>query len=374
MIEYTYTVTSDFLYNLQDWAFQNTIPVVWSEYRVSIPEYFKYRIQMQGYEDFHISETNQAQVSFTIKIDAVQDFGSRTGARFEQQKATATLHRWATKDVPAIRAEAYTTTPLDYLSRIEFELSSTNYPGQGFKPYSADWPSLNESLLKSEYFDTQLGRTGFFKEAAAKIKSQTADPALRAAAAYEYVRHHMKWNGTRGIYSLDGVKKAHESRTGTAADINLMLVGMLHELDLEANPVLLSTRDHGRIEEHYAMLTKFNYVVAQVELGGKDVLLDATDAVTKAAMLPARCLNGLGRLVNGGGSRWIPLNATEKAIGLINVRMTLNKNGDLSGILQKSSGGYQAWTHRTGILSVGKDKYIENLKKENPAWQVSEVV
>ena len=38
VIEYAYTVTSDFLFNLQDWAFQGPYPVRWSEYRASIPE------------------------------------------------------------------------------------------------------------------------------------------------------------------------------------------------------------------------------------------------------------------------------------------------------------------------------------------------
>ena len=379
VIEYTYTVTSDFVYNLPDWAFQGTIPVVWSEYRVSIPEYFSYRMQMQGYESFHINSTDQKQVSFNLKVEgsggAASLIGSteRVPTHFEVINATATAHRWVTKDVPAIRAEAYTTTPLDYLSKIEFELSSTNYPGQGFKPYASGWPSLNESLLRNEYFGTQLNRTGFAKEAAGKIKSQATDPAQRMMAAYEYVRRFMKWNGIRGIYSIDGVKKAHDNRTGTAADINLMLVGMLRELGLDASPVLLSTRDHGRILEHYTMLTKFNYVVAHVNMGGKDVLLDATDAVTGPGMLPARCLNGMGRLVSKDGGRWVPLSTTEKATGLTTVQMTLDENGDLSGTLQKSCAGYEAWTHRTKILAAGKDKHTENLKKDNPAWQISKV-
>ncbi len=44
MVEYSYTIQSDFLFDLREWEFQNTIPVAWSEYRVTIPEYFKYRL------------------------------------------------------------------------------------------------------------------------------------------------------------------------------------------------------------------------------------------------------------------------------------------------------------------------------------------
>ena len=33
VIEITYKVRSDFIFNFQDWEFQSTIPTVWSEYQ-----------------------------------------------------------------------------------------------------------------------------------------------------------------------------------------------------------------------------------------------------------------------------------------------------------------------------------------------------
>ena len=40
VIEYSYELTSDFIFNLQSWTFQDFIPTVYSEYNVRIPEYF----------------------------------------------------------------------------------------------------------------------------------------------------------------------------------------------------------------------------------------------------------------------------------------------------------------------------------------------
>src|SRR5688572_25223738 len=42
VIDITYRIRSDFLFNFQDWEFQTTIPTVLSEYRAAIPEYFTY--------------------------------------------------------------------------------------------------------------------------------------------------------------------------------------------------------------------------------------------------------------------------------------------------------------------------------------------
>jgi len=52
IIEYTYTIKSDFIENLQPWEFQGEYPILWSEYEVSIPEFFNYVSLAQGYLEF----------------------------------------------------------------------------------------------------------------------------------------------------------------------------------------------------------------------------------------------------------------------------------------------------------------------------------
>src|SRR5205085_6592573 len=42
LLEISYTIHSDFLFNLQPWSFQGSYPSMWSEYQVSIPSFFKY--------------------------------------------------------------------------------------------------------------------------------------------------------------------------------------------------------------------------------------------------------------------------------------------------------------------------------------------
>ena len=48
IIEYEYTISSDFIFNLQPWKFQGDHPVLWSEYQVSIPEFFYYVFLQHG--------------------------------------------------------------------------------------------------------------------------------------------------------------------------------------------------------------------------------------------------------------------------------------------------------------------------------------
>src|SRR6476620_2056813 len=66
IIEFAYTITSDFLFNLQPWQFQGSYPRLWSEYNVSMPEFFNYVFLSQGSNKFHINTSKDTSGSFTV--------------------------------------------------------------------------------------------------------------------------------------------------------------------------------------------------------------------------------------------------------------------------------------------------------------------
>lgn len=53
IIEYSYTIKSNFLFNIPSWEFQNiNYPTLWSEYNVSIPGLLTYMSLRQGFHRF----------------------------------------------------------------------------------------------------------------------------------------------------------------------------------------------------------------------------------------------------------------------------------------------------------------------------------
>ncbi len=48
IIEYEYKLESDFIFNLQPWDFQGSYPCLWSEYNVSMPEFYYYVTLIAG--------------------------------------------------------------------------------------------------------------------------------------------------------------------------------------------------------------------------------------------------------------------------------------------------------------------------------------
>ena len=61
------------------------------------------------------------------------------------------------------------------------------------------------------------------------------------------------------------------------ADINLGLVSALNLADIEAYPVIISTRSNGIPNIIHPVITDFNAVIVSAKIDGKDYLLDASD-------------------------------------------------------------------------------------------------
>ena len=373
IIEYSYKIRSDFYYNFHDWVFQSSIPVAWSDFTVSVPNYFVYRQLSQGYEPYFINTVFSGQIFFTIKNEAEEEKSgvnfTRNQSSFEKVSTESKDFRWVMKNVPSLREEPYMTTIDDYVSKIQLELSSTRSPKSLQKNYSNTWESLNDVLVEDELLGGQINRSTFLKEAASTIKISSKDTLVQIGMALNFVKEAMTWDNRESIYCSTSLKKALDVKTGNVAEINLLLVALLKELGYDANPVILSTRDNGRILDDYVLLSKFNYVIAQVDMGGKDLLLDATTVQLPVGVLPVRCLNGRGRLIGKNKTRWVSLQSLYKDSETVVCNLTLDKDGKGQADLTLSHVGYNNVNERMKYLKQGEEKYLQAFKQKNTTWE-----
>lgn len=350
IIEYSYDVEVQGI-RLSSWDFQEDIPKSWSEYRLKTPEYFIYRTLMAGYLNMTINKREEVN----------QNFGT--------MNVRCDYFRYAIQDVSAFKNEPFITTTRDYTARIDFELASIVWPNVITKDYSLDYKSLNSNLLNENAFGEALKKRGFLSDIAKGIKAKTKEPSELIQAAVDSVRANMKWDENYS-YSCENLKKAFDKRMGDVGDINLTLVALLREIGLTANPVILSTRLHGRIDENFALRQRFNYVVAMVELDGKEISLDATDKYLPVGMLPERCLNKKGWLVHETAGRFVSLEPTFKDVNFTKAEFTITENNELKGVVSHSFSGYAAHKARTAFHKEGKEKYIESIKNNKPTWTI----
>jgi hypothetical protein len=380
VIEYSYSVTSDFLFNLPAWTFQRDIPTRWSECRVVIPEYFDYKMLMQGYEPLALSEKEQTSAQYMASERVQKADGSTLGGALTSHEGTvseaiqarATAYHWAMKDVPALREEPYMTTADDYVARIDFELAGTRMPNSGYRNVAGGWGKINEELLHSEEFGMLLDRAGFLKEQLQPLLAQYPDPQRRAAAVRELVLKNVKHDGTSRRMASGSLKHTWEQHRGNSADVNLLFIAALRQAGLPAQPVVLSTRAHGRINQSFPLMEQYNYVVGVLPLeGGKELLLDATEPLLPCGVLPARCLNQVGHLVSKEvEGHWVDLTPSQRHTHYQEVKLTIDPQGNLSGQVREEHGGYAGALVREKLQQLGEKKYVATLASRHPNWEV----
>jgi len=371
VIEVTYKILSDFLFNFQDWEFQRDIPIVWSEYRARVPEYFNYDKYMQGYVSLSVNENNQVPASISITSKERSE-GVRAGTTFNTDKIDyqESRFRWAAKDVPAFKEEPYITTSRDYISKINFELASTQFPNQPVKNYMGSWQDINKQYAENENFSGQVSGNGFLKKTVEEITAGMTTPEAKIMAIHQYVKQAVQWDGNSRKFISSTLKKVLDDKKGNSADINLLLASMLEKAGFEVNPVLLSTRDHGFVRETTPISSQFNYVITEVKFGDKFLLIDATDKFLPLGLLPERCLNGNGFLVSKEGYQWVKLQAAVKSKITSNLDFKIAESGDMKGVIQIDKVGYDAANTRKRYFTKGEEEFIKETVGNRP-WELS---
>ena len=62
-----------------------------------------------------------------------------------------------------------------------------------------------------------------------------------------------------------------KTRQGNVAEINLLLTAMLRKAGIEADPMILSTRDNGIANTSYPLISEYNYVICVVFREGQGI-------------------------------------------------------------------------------------------------------
>lgn len=118
-------------------------------------------------------------------------------------------------------------------------------------------------------------------------------------AIYAYVSTRYVHNIDNGNGKRSALKKVAAAKSGSVLEINLLLTAMLRYAGLKADPVMLSTREHGYSNEAYPIVGQLNYLVCRVRADEDDWLLDATHPFLGFGKLPYNCYNGQARVLDG---------------------------------------------------------------------------
>lgn len=362
IIEYIYEVKSDFMFNLQPWNFQGQYPRIWSEYRLNKPEFFDYVYLAQGYNKFHINDVSEKFTTYTVRQQS--EFGITVRDDLYTLNSNNAVNRWVLKDVAPLKEEKFTSTLKNYISKIEFQLSGYNFPNTPYKKIMSSWETVSTEMMKDEDFGELMGNANnWLDDATGSFKKDSKDLADLATKIFTYVQKNFKSKGQRGIYLSQKLKETFHSKSGYVPDINLLLVAMLRHENLDAKPVLISTRSNGFTNPLYPILSSFNYVIAKVTIEGKSYFLDASDPYAGFDKLPYYCFNGFARTIGNppaADNLESSMIGESKATNIVLLNDEKN-NKAWSGIVTSYPGYYESMDTRHKIAEKGKMTFEKDL-------------
>lgn len=363
IIEFEYKLVSDFLFNPQPWRFQGTVPRLWSQYTMSVPQFLDYVVIEHANSPYYISDQKQKEGNFAVESTKEIYGGKTVTERFDISCAVAD-YRWAMKDVPAFKDEPFTSSPENYISKLEFQLSGYEPPFQKEKVMTT-WPDLAKYLLRHKNFGGQLINNEYWLPSlVSKVTAGASSQPEKARKIYEYVRDNFMCTGYSQLFTDSPLDKIASNKSGGVAEINLILVAMLRNAGLQADPVILSTRENGFVNPEYPVFRPFNYVICRINLDGKEQLLDASHPRLGYGKLHYDCYNGQARVVNETATviNLSPEQLTERKQTAI--FLSKEPGGKLSGNVTKQYGYYASEKVRQKESTEGKGEILKELEAE----------
>ncbi|KUJ52349.1 DUF3857 domain-containing protein [Chryseobacterium sp. JAH] len=334
VIEYSYKLTTG-ITNLT-YYLQYSIPVIYQEYSLEAPEALTYLFDSTGSilnPKYYIS-TNEDRLRVNYKI---YRFGFDNMKSTQNEKYVKNIDRYRSKVKPELK------------KFLNIEMAE-------------NWNKVAERFNDNEKFGGFL--KGNVKDVVPENIRTFYNPLERANKIFDFVKFEYKWNKYPGFIASQSVKQLIKSRSGNAADINLLLVSLFRNAGLNANPFLISTVDNGILNIFSPNVNSLNFVIACVKIDNILYLYDATSFNSKVNMLPERDWNDFGILFEGKKATDVSLSNTNVSKKNFEIEAVIDVvNSSVEGSFAKKETGLYA-IESYDSYDINKDKYNQSFKTE----------
>lgn len=360
VIEYKYKFVSPFISSIDEFEFQEEIPVDKVEMLFLAPEYMVYNPYGKGTIPLGMTtEKRDRSINYRYERSALAQAND-----VERGNATLKFYENGYKvdlvNIPALKNEPFSTNQNNYKSGLQFELAFTKFPNAAVKDYATTWEDVAREIFKSSQFGEELDREKYFRKDIDALIQGITDPKEKLVTIFKYVKTKMNWNDYYGVYTDLGVREAYNEGVGNVADINLMLNSMLNYAGIESSPVLVSTKANGI--SFFPTRTGFNYVIAGAKIDEKMYLLDAVDKDGVINTLKPELLNWKGRMVKkDGSSRLVEVYPSMPAVHNSLTSFSFNEDGEIIGNSKNRFTAHYAKGYRAKYMEATEDEQLSEL-------------
>ena len=310
VIEYRYEKTEKNSLHLEPWIFQDIIPTQLSGFKLSMPSAIHLDYRLMG-------------------VDSVkQNYKLEGGGTFY---APSVVRDFFLQDIPAFKPEAMMSSVADNLKRVEFAIQPSSLGMAEILMGNDRWKLYALLLNNMPSFGKQFNKLIPGTESLIDTAKKLSKREEKINYIYQQVKKQVKWDDMQTFYP-GNLADAWKERTGNSADINLLLLNLLRHSGISCSPVLVSTRENGRVDENFFTLSQFNGVDILIKDSVSTYLLDGTQKYQSYQTPPANILNRYVLSVDTANVNWLLISDSRPLLKtILYVNADLTENGRING-------------------------------------------
>jgi hypothetical protein len=321
------------------WYFQQNIPVRYSEVRTDFDANAQFRLIP------HVS------LPYTKSVGQPTDF---------QQIKVLT-------NIPSLSNEPYMTSRKDNLQRMEYiDMNNVNIN---------TWPKIGDIMMKFNDFGYELDRNLAGEKVIINRAKALKTENEKIAFIFDTVKTNMKWNEiTSFLTSKDGIVRAWDKKTGNSAEINLIVYDLLKKCDINAYPLVVSTKENGKINPVNANPYLLSNTVVYVAVDSSTYyVLDATNKNNLFNVIPKENLNSFGLRIDEDHKVYAPvfIENEDPTMQSIFLNAEIKAEGKMTGTAQISSFSYNKIDNTERYKADGEAKFTDYLRDDDNNLKLS---
>jgi len=341
VIEYYYKISSEYLALLDPWEFQSDLYTLLSRFSLILPHGFEY--------------------TSYLKNGPTRDMKPVNEKLFDMNGNNLLSFIWELKNLEPLKDEPFMTTLNDYRCVLSFQLISYKDQYNNIT-FISTWNDLKKKI--EPFYEPFLSNSRYLSELSEEITASVTSYPEKVNLLYNFVRDSIETTEYIGLTGdkIRSPRQIINQKAGSGVEKNLLLVALLRNAGLTANPLLISTRNHGKLDTTNPILRSFNHLIVETRQGSLELFLDAADRYCTAELLPYWDNNGNGLLLTKDEARIIDLQPPKSvSMGYSHSTLSIDSTGDAMVETVFRMEGYQGM-RRKKELADAKDpkKYILN--------------
>ena len=346
IVEYKYTIVERNIFTVEKWYFQLSDPCLHSEYRVSFPDNMAYAIIKKGL------------MKDKIKFNPSSLTSLNTGRVYDE------VYSYELDSVPGLPDEPAVMSMNNFRTQVMIQISEYyDYSTNSNVKVISSWKLLANEYKYSDRFGRILNRNSNLYSGLEHVLFGSATEMEKIEKMYNFVRDHFKCNNWGYTTTKKTLKEIYNETVGSAVEINLFLAGFLKKAGFKPKMALVSTREHGVVNEKYPFVAQFNHAICLLEIDGKTLFLDASSKEGDYRFPPAEIVGCKAFIVDPNNPEFIDITTNEIYNKFVMCTGSI-ANDSLEGKLQFKYRGYAAARERARLDHHG-DEYMHDAINKN---------